>query len=1062
MQAPKIDPRSYREIMDKAVELARHYLPEWQGIDDQKDPGRAMLELFARLMELLIARLNKIPDKNFLSFLDMVGIEQLPGKSAEVPITLLLSKKSQVGGEIPAGTQVATTQTDTADAQVFETRKTFYATPAKLQRVISLIPDDDSYSGLIIGELPPKPADLGDTSQTITAFKKNDSPLQHILYLGNETLFGRKETITLKLTFLLKHNQKEMFTKNNLEWKKYNKEQDIWERIDVGDDDYDKSVSNEVTVTFEQFEGTDKYEVNEKEDYWIACYFEGEFGTGIEELNITGISGNISPPGSNTTGKPKIDAAFSNSNPIDLSKPFYPFGERPKYGDALYLGSKQGFSPDVTQITLRFTILPYKDATLKKIFQNITNDTTVTTTVEWQYLDKDEVWQSITTFEHTLEVQKSNLTITHKWNGNPTTNQDASFFGIDPNNSNIARLSVSIPPDKIGLHEWNQQENYWIRAILRSTEPYGKDATFESTTSSNQPFVVIGPTFIPPIIETIEIESYTYNSSLINISSIKTKNNFGLAEDRDYPFTPFISITLHPVKANTSFFAEKPALYMGFDQAFGDVYISIFFHLKEVFSAIGFPLERGNPHIVWEYMASDYVWKALDVEDDTADLTSSGPVAFTGPADSEKVAIFGGLAEKYADQFEPLYWYRARLADGRYDYPPEIKGIYLNTVMADNQTTSREDLVVGSGTGAAHQRLLLVRVPVLEGEVWVKEPERPGEEELEKHREEVGDMRAEDLIETKELTPGSGEVETWVRWLRVPNFLSSGPRSRHYTLDVIRGELSFGDGEQGLLPPAGKDNIIMRHYRTGGGENANKIAVPLAVKELKSSLPYVDKVFNVQNAVGGSDSWSLAETMRFGPQSIKNRGRAVTVEDYEWMTLQHFSQVARAKCLATRIPGEGNKLTHKPGAVTMIIVPKSGDRMPQPSKGLLKLVRDFLRAKALGNIFSDIYVIGPAFKKIGISALVRPDSLEESSIVERRVIKALEAFFHPLSGGEWGEGWEFGRAVYLSEIYAVIERIEGVDHVESVAFIGEPTTVTSVSVDDNSLVASGTHDIEIK
>lgn len=1069
MQTPKLDKRSYREMVEKAVELARDYLPEWKSVKepiDKKDPGYRMIELFARLTEILIERLNKIPDKNFLSFLDMVGVEQQAGNPAEVPVTFVLSKTTQLGGEIRAGTQVATTQTDTADAQVFETRQTFYATPAKLKKVINLIPNKESYNELELIELPPKLEDLEDESRFITALRGDVSSLQdidHILYLGTEALFGKKKTIKIELTFLLENNQKDIFTENNLEWKIYNKEKDFWESITVSASDYDRS-DNDVKITLDNFSGTDKSEINEREDYWIACHFIGEFEDTVQIPEITGIAGEISPPGTDTEITSRIESAFSNNNPVDLSKPFYPFGERPLYGDAFYMGSVNAFSPDVAEVTLTFTIRSYIDNELREIFKNITKDTTVTTEIEWQYLNENAIWQYLTTFEHTLKVTKNDplgISRETKRDGQTTT-EDGTFF------ANISQFTVSISSD-IGLKELNQKESCWIRALIKSKDPYGREVFFEPTTNPHQPFVVIGPTFIPPIVEKVKV-SYTYKPLPISIANIQTKNNFELVNHtekmtaQNYSFPFFVRITSHLVGTYKSFFAHEPALYMGFDRAFGDVYISMFMHLREIVPTVSFPLETGNPHMVWEYVAKDYQWKPLDVEDNTADLTSSGTIAFTGPSDSRNVEIFKLLSG------EALYWYRARLVTGKYDYPPQIKGICLNTIMADNQNTFREDQVVGSGTGAAQQKLSLVQIPVLGGEVWVREPEMPNEEELLNHLKEfnkylkekdLDEIETEDLVEVRRATAEGGEEEMWVRWLRVPNSLSSGPHSRHYTLDGITGELIFGDGEKGLIPPAGKDNIIIRGYHTGGGEEASKVASPLAIKELKSSIPYVNKIFNVQNAVGGSGPWSIEETMEFGPQSIKSRNRSVTAEDYVWMTLQQFTQIARAKCLPTRIPAGNSSLAFKPGSVTMIIVPKSSDRLPQPSKGILKLVRDFLRKKALGNIFEDIYVIGPQYKEIHITVQVRPILPEESSIVERRIIKELEAFFHPLTGGEDKKGWKFGRNVYVSEVHAVIERTEGVDHVESADFTEYPGA-SSIEINENSLVASGIHNIEIK
>ncbi len=57
---------------------------------------------------------------------------------------------------------------------------------------------------------------------------------------------------------------------------------------------------------------------------------------------------------------------------------------------------------------------------------------------------------------------------------------------------------------------------------------------------------------------------------------------------------------------------------------------------------------------------------------------------------------------------------------------------------------------------------------------------------------------------------------------------------------------------------------------------------------------------------------------------------------------------------------------------------------------------------------------------------VRKERLKE------RIKKNLKEFFHPLNGGpDVGEkGWPFGRDVYASEVFQVIEDTDGVDHVE--------------------------------
>jgi len=261
----------------------------------------------------------------------------------------------------------------------------------------------------------------------------------------------------------------------------------------------------------------------------------------------------------------------------------------------------------------------------------------------------------------------------------------------------------------------------------------------------------------------------------------------------------------------------------------------------------------------------------------------------------------------------------------------------------------------------------------------------------------------------------------------------------------------------------------VRGLRAGGGAEANRVARPLAIKELKTSLPSIDAVFNLSGAVGGTDPWTLEQTFTLGPQAIKNRGRAVTVEDYEWVTLAAFGQVARAKAVATRAPAAGGTFVFGPGAVSVIIVPKGTERTPQPPRGLLRRIESYLRRRAFGAIAGEtfalppqfrgeIFALPPQYQEVAIAARVRPRNPEEASVVERRVVRALEAFFHPLTGGEHREGWPFGRSVYISEVFAVIERTEGVDHVAEATFAGSPT-LTRVDVGENVLVASGNHRI---
>jgi len=130
---------------------------------------------------------------------------------------------------------------------------------------------------------------------------------------------------------------------------------------------------------------------------------------------------------------------------------------------------------------------------------------------------------------------------------------------------------------------------------------------------------------------------------------------------------------------------------------------------------------------------------------------------------------------------------------------------------------------------------------------------------------------------------------TWVRWHQVENFFDSEPGARHYTCDPIKGEVSFGDGRKGGVPPTGRDSLKLR-YRLGGGAQGNVGASSLTV--LKQSIAFVQGVTNPFPATGGADPETVEEAKRRGTYAIKNRDRAITAEDYEQLALAASRRVA--------------------------------------------------------------------------------------------------------------------------------------------------------------------------
>jgi predicted phage baseplate assembly protein len=127
--APNLDDRTFQDIVDEAKRLIPRYCPEWTD-HNVSDPGVAMIELFAWMTESLIFRLNQVPEKTHITFLDMVGINLLPAQAAVADLTFRLSAPQPAPVRIPRGTEVATVRTPDWEAVTFSTTETLEIEPA--------------------------------------------------------------------------------------------------------------------------------------------------------------------------------------------------------------------------------------------------------------------------------------------------------------------------------------------------------------------------------------------------------------------------------------------------------------------------------------------------------------------------------------------------------------------------------------------------------------------------------------------------------------------------------------------------------------------------------------------------------------------------------------------------------------------------------------------------------------------------------------------------------------------------------------------------------------------
>ena len=68
---PKLDDRTFNDIVEEAISMIPRYSPEWTN-HNPSDPGITLVELFAYLTEMLIYRLNRVTDANMCAFLQLI------------------------------------------------------------------------------------------------------------------------------------------------------------------------------------------------------------------------------------------------------------------------------------------------------------------------------------------------------------------------------------------------------------------------------------------------------------------------------------------------------------------------------------------------------------------------------------------------------------------------------------------------------------------------------------------------------------------------------------------------------------------------------------------------------------------------------------------------------------------------------------------------------------------------------------------------------------------------------------------------------------------------------
>ncbi|MCA9972373.1 MAG: putative baseplate assembly protein, partial [Anaerolineales bacterium] len=150
LAAPKLDDRTFQQLVDEAKKRIPHYTKEWTD-HNVSDPGVTLIELFAWLTETTLYRLNRLPDRHYIKFMEMLGLKLKAPVPARVPVTFWLTAAANSEVVVPAGTEVASTQTETEPSIVFTTERPLTVLPPELSAVCTRVAAPDKKKRLVEG-----------------------------------------------------------------------------------------------------------------------------------------------------------------------------------------------------------------------------------------------------------------------------------------------------------------------------------------------------------------------------------------------------------------------------------------------------------------------------------------------------------------------------------------------------------------------------------------------------------------------------------------------------------------------------------------------------------------------------------------------------------------------------------------------------------------------------------------------------------------------------------------------------------------------------------------------
>ena len=135
IKPPNLDDRQYADILDEMMQLVPQYCPEWTNLGPA-DPGVTLVQLFSWMTEMVLYRVNRVPDKTYIHFLNFIGEDRKVAQPSVAPLTF--SSRVDRTIEVSPYTTCATRQTEDRSAVKFLTTEPLTVHSAQIEKLVAV------------------------------------------------------------------------------------------------------------------------------------------------------------------------------------------------------------------------------------------------------------------------------------------------------------------------------------------------------------------------------------------------------------------------------------------------------------------------------------------------------------------------------------------------------------------------------------------------------------------------------------------------------------------------------------------------------------------------------------------------------------------------------------------------------------------------------------------------------------------------------------------------------------------------------------------------------------